>query len=153
MNSSFLPGMHILFIGHGDCLIWYNFCMSWGIANLVFLPQVQVQVLAHPRATLQYLADKAWLIFCFRPCVLIVHLDLDPLALADLFWHALGLLVACISTTVISTYTSEKVILVHQSHTPRQPVPYPAYSEHLDAFYLGLILRAHRSSFFSFVCA
>lgn len=154
MDSLFFPGLRILFLGHGECLLWVNFCISQGISNLGFPRHVEVRVLARPGATLQYLSDRAPVIFRFYPHFLVIHLGMfdllahnsDPLALADRFWHSVGLLLSCMTGT-----RATKVIFVGQPRCPRHSSPDRMYADRLDAFHSRLLWRAEGSVSFSFI--
>lgn len=125
-SPSFFPGTRVLFLGHGECLIWYKFCLSRHISNLGFPSHVEVRILARHGATLQFLSDKAPVIFRFRPHVLILHLGIydltqpssDPLAFADRLWHSIGLILSCFSGPA-----PVKVIFLGQPHSPRHLNP------------------------------
>lgn len=154
MASEFFPGLRILFLGHGECLLWANFCISRGVSNLGFPDHVEVHVLARPGADLQFLSDRASIIFQFRPRVLVVHLGMfnllsaqsDPLSLADRFWHSIGLLTAC-----LAGHASCKVVFVGQPRNPRHISPDHMYFERLDAFHSHLLRRAEGTRTFSFI--
>lgn len=154
MDSNFFPGLHVLFLGHGECLLWINFCISRGISNLGFPDHVEIRVLARPGATFQYLSDKAPVIFHFRPHVLVIHLgmfdllqsDSDPMSLADRLWHSVGLLLSCLSGPGMC-----KVVFVGQPGCPRHASPDRMHAERLDAFHSRLLRRANGSRSFSFI--
>lgn len=105
MESSFSLGLQVLFLRHRGCISWFNFCTSWGISNLGHPTCVSVRVLGRPRVTLQFLFNKAPVIFKFcwhNPILHMGMMDLccqtsDPLTLADWYWHAIGLLLSCLS--------------------------------------------------------
>lgn len=154
MDSPFFPGLRILFIGHGECLLWVNFCISRGISNLGFPDHVEVRVLSRPGANLQYLAEKAAVVLSFKPHVLVVHLgmfdllqaDADPLSLADRFWHSVGLLLSGLAGTC-----KTKVIIVAQPRCPRHSRPDRMFVNRLDAFHSRLLRKAEGSRSFSFI--
>lgn len=154
MDIVFFPGLKILFLGHGECLLWLNFCRSRGISNLEFPSGVNVRILARPGANLKFLSDKAPSIFAYRPHVIIIHLGMfyllrcnsDPLSLADRYWHSLGLLISC-----MRDYFSVRVIFVGQPHLPRAFIPDRMYVERLDTFHSHLLRKAEGSGKFSFL--
>lgn len=152
MDTSFFPGLRILIFGHGECLLWYNFCQARTIQNLGFPPKVLVRVLARPGADLHYLSERTRAIFDFRPNVLIIHLGMhdllrqnaNPLLLADRYWHAMGLLIACMPAG-----NPLRVIMVGQPRGPRHCIPDRMYINRLEAFNSRLLRRAESSRVFS----
>lgn len=140
--SSLFPGMRKLFFGHGECIIWLNFCVSHNIPNLGFPQHVLVRLMTQPSTTLQYLSDKALFIFRFRPHVIIFHLGMydlsrpmvDPLALADRYWHSVGLILACFVGDL-----NVKVIFLGQPCFPWHISPDRLFPERVDAFHSRLL--------------
>lgn len=154
MESSFFRGLRVLFVGHGDCLSWFNFCQARGIANLGFHPQVDVRILARPGATMKFLTSKAQSIFQFRPHVLVINLGMfdlfrqncDPLVLADRYWHVLSLLISCMSGV-----SPSKVVFVAQLRNPQHLAPDRLYAERVDAFHSRFYRLIEGSPNFSFL--
>lgn len=155
MDASFFRGLRVLFIGHGDCISWFNFCQARDIPNLSFPPQVEVRLLAQPSATLRFLTSKARSIFQFRPHVIVIHLGMfdlfrqgcDPLVLADRFWHISSLLVSCMK----GSYPT-KVIIIGQLRNPEHLAPDRLYCERVDAFHSRILRLINGSSSISFLC-
>lgn len=154
MDSPFFRGMKVLFIGHGDCLSWFNFCQTRGIANLGFHPHVDVRVLARPEATLKFLTSKAQTIFQFRPHVMVINMgrfDLsrpgcDPLVLAERYWHVLSLLISCMAGN-----SPSKVVLIVQLRNTRQLATDRLFADRVDAFHARIYRLIEGSPVFSFL--
>lgn len=154
MGSQFFPGLRILFIGHGECILWYNYCRSCNISNLGYPPLVEIRVLARTAASLKFFTDKAPVIFQFRPHVIVLHLGMydllkhnsNPFAVADRYWHAVGLISACLAES-----TPVRVVFIGQPRFPWHLVNDRMYGERVEAFHSRLLRRAEGSSFFTFL--
>lgn len=141
-------------MGHGECLIWYNFCASRNICNMGFPPRVEVRMLSHPRASISFLAQRAPLIFQFQPHVVVLHLgmfdlvssDSDPLSVADRLWHILELI-----HSFPNSFPRVKFIFIGQPPIPRHLSPDRMYIEWVDAFHLRLLRLGEGSFFFSII--
>lgn len=147
MDCNFFQHPQVLFLGHGETLLWISFCLAHGISNIGLPQNFEVRVLSQPRAKLMFLEEKVPVILVFPPDVLIIHLGMfdllqveaDPLAMAD----RLGLLLSGLSMTW--------VVIVCWSHNPWHVVPDHMYRKHLEAFHSRLVHIAGGSrNFFHF---
>lgn len=150
-SSSFFPGLRVLFFGHGECLLWCNYCLSRSIPNMGFPSHLEVRLLARPGATLHYIAQRAPVIFRFHPHFLILHIgmfdllstNIDPLELEDRFWNAITLIAAYLYHS-----SALYIIFIGQPATPRYTEPDHMYLQRSDAFHSRLMKRGEGSHFF-----
>lgn len=153
-SSPFFRGMRVLFIGHGDCLSWFNCCQARGIVNLGFHPHVDVRLLAQPGASLKFLTSRARTIFQLRPHVMVVNLGMfdlfrhncDPLVLAERYWHVLSLISSCMAGV-----SPSKVVVISQHRNPSHLAPDRLYADRVDAFHSRLFRLIEGSLNFSFL--
>lgn len=123
--------------GHGQCLLWYNYCSSRSISNMGFPSHVEVRQLARPGAMLHYVAQRALVIFRFHQHFLILHIGMfdllpptvHPLELAERFRNAISLIAAYFN------HCSPCIIFIGQPSTPWHLETDHMYLQRSDAFH------------------